>query len=54
MYHVVNRMPNECGAVAVVKIGRRNRGTGRKPAPVPLCSSQIAQGDLGSNPGKAK
>jgi hypothetical protein len=28
---------DECGAVGGIKIGRRNRGTRRKPAPMPLC-----------------
>jgi hypothetical protein len=32
---------NECGAVGGMKIGRGNRGTRRKRAPVPLCSPQI-------------
>jgi hypothetical protein len=29
------------GAVSGMKIGRGNRSTGRKPAPVPLCPPQI-------------
>jgi hypothetical protein len=32
---------DECGAVCAVKIGRGNRRTRRKPAPVPLCPPQI-------------
>jgi hypothetical protein len=31
----------ECGAVGVMRIGRVNRSTRRKPAPVPLCPPQI-------------
>jgi hypothetical protein len=31
----------DCGAVGGMKIGRVNRSTRRKPAPVPLCSPQI-------------
>jgi hypothetical protein len=31
----------DCGAIGGMKIGRRNRSTWRKPAPVPLCSPQI-------------
>jgi hypothetical protein len=30
-----------CGAIGVMKIGRGNRSTRRKPAPVPLCPPQI-------------
>jgi hypothetical protein len=30
-----------CGAVGGMRIGRGNRSTRRKPAPVPLCPSQI-------------
>jgi hypothetical protein len=32
---------DECGAVCGMRIGRGNRSTRRKPAPVPLCPSQI-------------
>jgi hypothetical protein len=32
---------DECGAVGGMKIGRGNRSTRRKPAPVPLCLPQI-------------
>jgi hypothetical protein len=32
---------DECGAVGGLRIGRRNRSTRRKPAPVPLCPPQI-------------
>jgi hypothetical protein len=41
----------DCGAVGGMRIGRGNRSTGRKPAPVPLCPPQIPH-DLGSNPGR--
>jgi hypothetical protein len=30
-----------CGAIGEMKIGRGNRSTQRKPAPVPLCPPQI-------------
>jgi hypothetical protein len=29
---------DDCRAIGRIGIGRRNRSTGRKPAPVPLCS----------------
>jgi hypothetical protein len=32
---------DECGTVGGMRIGRGNRSTWRKPAPVPLCLSQI-------------
>jgi hypothetical protein len=32
---------DECGAVSAMRIGRGNRSTGRKPAPVPLCPLQL-------------
>jgi hypothetical protein len=32
---------DECGVVGGMRIGRGNRSTRRKPAPVPLCSPQI-------------
>jgi hypothetical protein len=32
---------DECGIVGGMRIGRGNRSTRRKPAPVPLCSPQI-------------
>jgi hypothetical protein len=32
---------DECGAVGGMRIGRKNRSTRRKPAPVPLCPPQI-------------
>jgi hypothetical protein len=38
------------GAVGGMRIGRGNRSTRRKPAPVPPCSPQNPH-DLGSNPG---
>jgi hypothetical protein len=31
----------DCGAIGGLKIGRGNRSTRRKPAPVPLCPKQI-------------
>jgi hypothetical protein len=31
----------DCGAIGGMKIGRGNRSTRRKPAPVPLCTPQI-------------
>jgi hypothetical protein len=35
------RDDDECGAVGGMRIGRGNRTTRRKPAPVPLCPPQI-------------
>jgi hypothetical protein len=32
---------DDCGAIGGIKIGRGNRSTRRKPAPVPLCPPQI-------------
>jgi hypothetical protein len=32
---------DDCGAIGGMRIGRENRSTRRKPAPVPLCPSQI-------------
>jgi hypothetical protein len=32
---------DECGAVSGMRIGRGNRSTRRKPAPMPLCPPQI-------------
>jgi hypothetical protein len=32
---------DDCGAIGVMKMGRGNRSTRRKPAPVPLCPPQI-------------
>jgi hypothetical protein len=32
----------ECGAVGGMRIGRGNRSTRRKPAPVPFCTPQIS------------
>jgi hypothetical protein len=40
-----------CGAFGGMRIGKGNRSTRRKPAPVPLCSPQIPH-DLGSNPAR--
>jgi hypothetical protein len=31
----------DCGEIGVMKIGRGNRSTRRKPAPAPLCPPQI-------------
>jgi hypothetical protein len=31
----------DCGAIGVMKIGRGNRSTRRKPTPAPLCPPQI-------------
>jgi hypothetical protein len=44
---------DESGVVVEMRIGRGNRNTRRKPAPVPLCPPQIPH-DLtpGSNPGR--
>jgi hypothetical protein len=42
---------DDYGAVGGIIIGRGNRSTRRKPAPVPLCPPQIPH-DLGSNPGR--
>jgi hypothetical protein len=32
---------DECGVVGGMRIGRGNRSTRRKPAPVPLCPPQM-------------
>jgi hypothetical protein len=42
---------DDYGAVGGMRLGRGNRSTRRKPAPVPLCPPQIPH-DLGSNPGR--
>jgi hypothetical protein len=42
---------DECGAVGGKRLGRGNRSTRRKPAPVPLCPPQIPH-DLGSYLGR--
>jgi hypothetical protein len=42
---------DDYGAVGGIRIGRGNRSTRRKPAPVPLCPPQVPH-DLGSNPGR--
>jgi hypothetical protein len=34
-------MNNECGATDGMRIGRENWSTQKKPAPVPVCPSQI-------------
>jgi hypothetical protein len=41
LHSVDNRMINECGAVGGMRIGRGNRSTRRKPAPIPLRPPQI-------------
>jgi hypothetical protein len=46
-----DRMISESWAIGGMRIGRGNRSTGRKPAPVPLCPPQFPH-DLGSNPGR--
>jgi hypothetical protein len=43
---------DEYRAVGGMRIGRGNRSTPRKPAPVPLCPPQIPHDDLGSKPGR--
>jgi hypothetical protein len=50
MIHDDDDDDDECGAVGGMRIGKGNRSTWRKPAPVPLCPPQIPN-DLGSNPG---
>jgi hypothetical protein len=42
---------DDYGAVGGMRIGRGNRSTRRKPAPMPLCPPQIPH-DLTSNPGR--
>jgi hypothetical protein len=42
---------DDYGAVGGMRIGRGNRSTRRRPAPVSLCPPQISH-DLGSNPGR--
>jgi hypothetical protein len=42
---------DDYGAVGGMRIGRGNRSTRRKPAPVPLCPPRIPH-DLESNPGR--
>jgi hypothetical protein len=42
---------DDYGAIGGMSIGRGNRSTRRKPAPMPLCPPQIPH-DLGSNPGR--
>jgi hypothetical protein len=32
---------DDCGAIGGMRIGRRNRNTRRKPAPVPICLPEI-------------
>jgi hypothetical protein len=40
LYHP-QMIDDECGAIGGMRIGRGNRCTLRKPAPVPLCPPQI-------------
>jgi hypothetical protein len=42
---------DECGAVGGMRIGRGNRSTRTKPAPVPICRPEIEH-DLASNAGR--
>jgi hypothetical protein len=43
----------DCGAIGGMRIGRGNRSTRRKPAPVPFCPPQNPTWpDPGSNPGR--
>jgi hypothetical protein len=51
IWPIVPAPDEECGIVGGMRIGRGNRSTRRKPAPVPLCPPQIPH-DLGSNPGR--
>jgi hypothetical protein len=41
MLSCVRLVDDGCGAIGGMRIGRRNRSTRRKPAPVPLCPPQI-------------
>jgi hypothetical protein len=41
LLHQPRMINDECGAVGGMRIGRRNRSTRRKPAPVSLCPPQI-------------
>jgi hypothetical protein len=45
--------PGDCGdrEFGVMKIGRGNRSTRRKPAPAPLCPPQISLARPGLEPG---
>jgi hypothetical protein len=40
LYDVDDRIINEYGAVSGIRIGKGNRSTQRKPAPLPLCPPQ--------------
>jgi hypothetical protein len=42
---------DECGAIGGMRLGRGNRSTRRKPAPVPLCPPQIPHALTGLEPG---
>jgi hypothetical protein len=44
LLHQPRTIDDECGAVGGMRIGRGNRITRRKPAPVPLCPPQIPLG----------
>jgi hypothetical protein len=37
----IRMIDDECGAVGGMIIGKGNRSTRRKPAPIPLCPPQI-------------
>lgn len=37
LHSVDDKVSDDCGAVAGMKIGKGRRSTRRKPAPVPLC-----------------
>jgi hypothetical protein len=41
IWPIVPAPDDECGVVGGMRIGRGNRSTRRKPAPVPLCPPQI-------------
>jgi hypothetical protein len=51
LLHQSRMIDDDYGAVGGMRIGRGNRSTRRKPAPVPLCPPQFPH-DLGSNPGR--
>jgi hypothetical protein len=52
LYHPWRENDNECGAVSGMTIGKGNRSTRRKPAPVPLSPPQIPH-DLTQAPTQA-
>jgi hypothetical protein len=41
---------DERGTIGGMKIGRGNRGIGRKPLPAPLCPTQIPHDETGARP----